>query len=87
MTQKSYEHWVMNDGVDLGDGGQQNRGGSCLTRGMGGGATVKQSGEWAWGQLNNQVDGWGEITRWRAEGEGEEVFGEGKEAKGIQGKL
>ena len=54
---------------------------------MGGGATVKQSGEWAWGQLNNQVDGWGEITRWRAEGEGEEVFGEGKEAKGIQGKL
>ena len=37
MTQKSYEHWVMNDGVDLGDGGQQNRGGSCLTRGMGGG--------------------------------------------------
>ena len=87
ISQKSYERWVMTDGVDPedGEGGQQNRGGGGST--MGGGATVKQSGEWAWGQLNNQVDGWGEITRWRAEGEGEEVFGKGKEAKGIQGKL
>ena len=37
MTQKSYEHWVMNDGVDLGDGGQQNRGGQLPNQGNGGG--------------------------------------------------
>ena len=47
MTQKLYERWVMNDGVDPGDGdgGQQNRGGSCLTRGMGGSSkTVRGMG-------------------------------------------
>ena len=41
ISQKSYERWVMNDGVDPedGDGGQQNRGG----------AATKQAGEWGWG--------------------------------------
>ena len=40
MSQKSYEHWVINDGVDPEDGdkGQQNRG-----------AAAKQAGEWGWG--------------------------------------
>ena len=37
MTQKSYEHWVMNDGVDPGDGdgGQQNRGAQLPNQGNG----------------------------------------------------
>ena len=40
MSQKSYECWVMNDGVDPEDGdrGQQNKG-----------AAAKQAGEWVWG--------------------------------------
>ena len=40
MSQKSYECWVVNDGVDPedGDGGQQNKG-----------AAAKQAGEWVWG--------------------------------------
>ena len=40
VSQKSYECWVMNDGVDPehGDGGQQNKG-----------AAAKQAGEWVWG--------------------------------------
>ena len=52
MSQKSYERWFMNDGVDPedGDGGQQNRGG---------GAAAKQAGEWSWG---GGVGGW-KITR------------------------
>ena len=42
MSQKSYERWFMNDGVDPedGDGGQQNRGGQQQNRqenGAGGG--------------------------------------------------
>ena len=40
MSQKSYERWVMNDGVDPEDGVGGNR--------IGGGAAAKQTGEWGW---------------------------------------
>ena len=40
MSQKSYERWVMNDGVDPEDGDRGNRIG---------GAAAKQAGEWGWG--------------------------------------
>ena len=89
MTQKSYEHWVMNDGVDPGDGdwGQQTRGAQLPNQGNG----VQQQnsqGNGPGGQLNNQVDGWGEITRGGGEGEGEEedVFGGGEGGKGDTGE-
>ena len=41
MSQKSYERWVMNDGVypEDGDEGQQNR--EVVA--------AKQAGEWGWG--------------------------------------
>ena len=80
MSQKSYEHWVMNDGVDPedGDGGQQNRGQQQNRQENGAG-----------GQVDKQVDGGGggERHNQRVRGRGRDFWGRGRRKRGYRGRF
>ena len=87
MTQKSYKHWVLNDGSDMedGDGRQlssQGNGGqsSNLGNGAGGSQIIRRMmvrGEWG-----GEMEGEAKEEEVSGGGEGEEVFGGGEEGKG-----
>ena len=77
MSQKSYEHWVINDGVDPEDGdkGQQNRG-----------AAAKQAGEWGWG-AGRYPSRWWEGDNQRVRESGRAFWGRGRRQRGYRGRF